>query len=131
MKAKVLLVDDYPDIRDSLGHTLRLEGYDVSLACNGREALKALRDTWFDLVLLDLDMAALDGWQTLGQIVTTGLRAGLSVPVIITTERADQQWLASQKGVAAVLKKPLALPSLLEVMKRMAAAQDQNHFNQP
>jgi DNA-binding NtrC family response regulator len=117
MKARVLLVDDYPGIRDSLGHTLRLEGYDITLACNGGEALHALRATGFDLVLLDLDMPVRNEWDTLGQIITTSL----SLPLIIITGRPDQQRLATQKGVTAVLKKPLDLPLLLGVMQRALA----------
>ena len=117
MKARVLLVDDYPGIRDALGHTLRLEGYEVTLACNGREALNALRETGFDLVLLDLDMPVINGWETLGQMVTINL----SLPLIIMTGRSDQQRLATQRGVAAVLEKPLELPLLLEVMQRALA----------
>jgi DNA-binding NtrC family response regulator len=117
MKAKALLVYDYPEIRDALGHLLRLEGYDITLASSGREALNALRDTGFDLVLLDLEMPAVNGWDTLVQMVTISL----SLPVIITTGRSDQQWLAAQKGVAAVLEKPVDLPLLLDVMKRVLA----------
>jgi CheY-like chemotaxis protein len=55
MKATVLLVDDYAGSRDSLGHTLRSWSYNVTLATNGQEALNSLRDTGFDLVVLDLE----------------------------------------------------------------------------
>jgi two-component system response regulator MprA len=56
MKAKVLLADDHPVMHDSLGHTLRLEGYDVTLATDGQQALNALGDTGFELVLLNVLM---------------------------------------------------------------------------
>ena len=101
-------------MRDSLGHSLRLEEYDVSLAANGQEALNALRATGFDLVLLDLDMPVTNGWDALSQIVTTSL----AIPLIIITGRPDQQRLATQKGVTAVLEKPLDLPLLLGLMER-------------
>jgi DNA-binding NtrC family response regulator len=117
MKAKVLLVDDYPGIGDSLGHALRVEGYDVTLASNGQQALNALRVTGFDLVLLDLDMPALNGWEALAQIVTTSL----SLPAIIITGPSGQQGPAIPKGVAAVLEKPLDLNVLLEAMERVMA----------
>jgi DNA-binding NtrC family response regulator len=117
MKATILLVDDNPNIRDSLGHTLRLEGYDVTLASNGQEALNALRSTGFDLVLLDLDRPVRDGWDTLGQIITISL----SLPLILITGHPDQQRLAAHKGVTAVLEKPLDLPLLLGVMERALA----------
>jgi DNA-binding NtrC family response regulator len=117
MKAAILLIDDYPEIRDSLDDILRGEGYDVILASNGTEALNALRDTSFDLVLLNLDMRLLNGWDTFVKIVTVSL----SLPVIIITDRTDQKWLAAQKGVAAVLEKPWNLNLLLEAMGRTLA----------
>jgi FixJ family two-component response regulator len=43
------------------------------------------------------------------------------LPIIIITGRTDQQWLAAQKGVVAVLEKPLDMPLLLDVMKRALA----------
>jgi two-component system nitrogen regulation response regulator NtrX len=117
MKATILLVDNNPGIRDSLGQALRWEGFDVTVATNGQEALNSLRATGFDLVLLDLDMPFINGWDTLGQIITISL----SLPLIIITGRPDQQRLATQKGVRAVLQKPLDLPLLLGVMERALA----------
>ncbi|HUD84402.1 MAG TPA: response regulator, partial [Candidatus Saccharimonadales bacterium] len=104
-------------IRDSLGHTLRLEVYDVTVASNGQEALSSLRDTGFDLVLLDVDMPVSDGWDTLGQIITVSL----SLPLIVIKGCPDQQRLVTQEGVTAVLEKPLDLPLLLGVMGRALA----------
>jgi DNA-binding NtrC family response regulator len=112
MKAKVLLVDEDAGMPDSLAPSLRLEEYDVRLASNGQEAVNALRSTGFDLVLLDLEMPVTDGWDALSQIVTMSL----SLPVIIITGHADQREMATQKGVTAVLEKPLDLNLLREVM---------------
>jgi DNA-binding NtrC family response regulator len=117
MKATILLVDDYPGMRRSLGGTLRLEGYDVVLASNGQEALNALRATGFDLVLLGLDMPVCDGWDTLCQIITISL----TLPLIIISKRPDQHWLATQQGVTAVLERPLDMHMLLDVLERVHA----------
>jgi DNA-binding NtrC family response regulator len=117
MKATVLLVDDYPGRRPTIGDTLRLEGYDVILASNGKEALHALRRTGFDLVLLDLDRPVHKGWESLCQIITISL----ALPVINITGRTDPQWMATQKGLTAVLEKPLDWPLLLGVMERALA----------
>ncbi len=114
VKAKILLVDDYLGIRDSLGRTLRLEGYDVALASNGQEALNSLRGNSFDLVLLDLDMPVVNGWEVLSQIITISP----SLPVIIITGCSIQEGLLTQKGAKAVLEKPLDLNLVLEVMEK-------------
>jgi CheY-like chemotaxis protein len=113
MNAKVLLVDDYPGVRDSLGRALRSVGYDVTLASNGREALEFLRHARFDLVLLDLDMPVVNGWDTLEHIIA--LHPAL--PVIPITGRPGHQPLSSQKHVAAALEKPLDLSVLLREME--------------
>jgi DNA-binding NtrC family response regulator len=123
MKATILLVDEYPGVRHSLGDTLRLEGYDVTLASNGQEALYALRATGFDLVLLDLDRPVCQGWNTLCQIITISL----TLPLIKITGRPDPSWLATQKGVTAVLEKPLDLSLLLGVMERALAEKTHAH----
>jgi DNA-binding NtrC family response regulator len=125
MKATVLLIDDDPAIRDSLGHTLRSKGYEVTLACNGQQALNALRATGFDLVLLDLEMPVTKGWDTLSHLVTISL----GLPLIVITGRPDQQPLPAQKGVAAVLEKPLDLPLLFGVMERALAARSEDCGN--
>jgi DNA-binding NtrC family response regulator len=117
MNEKILLVDDFPGVRDSLGQVLRLEGCDLTLASIGKEALNALRTIGFNLVLLDLKTRVTAGWGALSQTV----RAGLSLPLIIITVRPDQQPLATPKGVTAVLEKPLDLPLLLGVMERALA----------
>jgi phosphoserine phosphatase RsbU/P len=62
---KILVVDDDELNRDMLGRRLQRDGYTVQLAANGVEALRLLRSTPFDLVLLDLIMSGLDGFQVL------------------------------------------------------------------
>jgi CheY-like chemotaxis protein len=114
MKATILLIDHNCSVSDSFSSTLRMEEYEVTLASNGQEALKALREKGFDLVLVDLESLGVSGWDTLGHIITIRL----SLPVIFVAERPDQEWLTTQKGVAAVLKKPLDLKLLREVMAR-------------
>ncbi|MFO0581640.1 MAG: response regulator [Anaeromyxobacter sp.] len=63
-RARVLLVEDDPDIRESLSEALRYEGYEVELAWHGREALARLaRDPLPDVILLDLMMPVMNGWE--------------------------------------------------------------------
>jgi DNA-binding response OmpR family regulator len=87
MKAKVLLVDNYPGIRESLGHASRMADYDVTLASSEEEPLNALRDTGFDIVLLDVVMPALNAWDAFLHIVAMRF----SSPMIIIIGRSDRQ----------------------------------------
>ena len=61
MKAKILVVDDEPAVRESLDEILRLEGYQVVSVPNGDLAVKTLQNESFDLILLDLKMPGIDG----------------------------------------------------------------------
>jgi two-component system KDP operon response regulator KdpE len=77
MKKRVLVVDDEPRMRRFVHMNLDLEGYEVVQAENGLVALQKVRDDTPDLVLLDVMMPDMDGFETLGRI-----REVSSVPVI-------------------------------------------------
>ena len=83
--ASVLVVDDDPDIRELVRELLERAGYQVAAAADGREGLRALYASPPDLVLLDVNMPLLDGWQVLERI-----RDLTDVPVIMLTARAAE-----------------------------------------
>jgi adenylate cyclase len=85
--AKLLAVDDDPMNRDMLARRLEKLGYEVTDASNGREALQKLKDGNFDLVLLDILMPDLDGFQTL-EFMKADPRLR-HVPVIMLTALDD------------------------------------------
>ena len=70
--SRVLIVDDEPDIRDSLEMLLSSEGYRVELAQNATEGLKRMESSSFDLVLLDLMMPDKSGLQVLEEVREIG-----------------------------------------------------------
>jgi len=82
----VLIVDDEPRIRDFVRINLEIEHYDVIEASNGIEALDQLREHLPDLVVLDVMMPEMDGFETLKAI-----RDVSTVPVIMLTVRQDEQ----------------------------------------
>jgi excisionase family DNA binding protein len=86
----ILLVDDEPGIRDAYGPILQEEGYQVSTAASGVEALKWMEAAPFDLVILDLRMPLMDGPTTLGEIRK---RHG-PVAVIVLTGYPDSDLMA-------------------------------------
>ncbi len=64
MSRRILIVDDEDDIREFIGYNLRREGYDISTASNGKEAVEIARTTLPHLILLDMMMPIMDGRQT-------------------------------------------------------------------
>jgi two-component system KDP operon response regulator KdpE len=81
----ILVVDDEPRIRDLVRMNLELEHYRVIEACDGREALDQLREHLPDLVILDVMMPEMDGFETLRAI-----REVSTIPVIMLTVRQDE-----------------------------------------
>jgi DNA-binding response OmpR family regulator len=93
-RASVLVIDDDADIRGLLRELLERAGYEVAEGANGRDGLRALYATSPDLVLLDVSMPELDGWQTLERI-----RDVSDVPVVMLTARAAE--LEKVRGLKA------------------------------
>ena len=115
-RGHVLVVDDDPDIRSLLKELLGRQGYGVTEAANGKEALRALYSTPPDVVLLDISMPDLDGWQTLERI-----RDLSDVPVAMLTARAAE--LEKVRGLKAgaddYITKPFGRQELLARVEAM------------
>ena len=82
----ILVVDDEPRMRSFMRMNLELEGCRVITAANGREALERVRDDLPDLVLLDIMMPGMDGFEVLRR-----LRQSTTVPVIVLTAKDDEE----------------------------------------
>jgi CheY-like chemotaxis protein len=113
---RVLIAEDDPSIRRMLTVSLGKQGYEMSEACDGSEALEAMRADAPDLVVLDLMMPKVTGWEVLAE------RAGdpklRSIPVIvITAERGDRVTKIREDGVAELLPKPFSLDELQALVK--------------
>lgn len=114
---QVLVVDDEPSIREALAGILEEEGYSVTTAANGQEALAMVRARRPRVILLDLMMPVMNGWE-----LTERLRedpALRSIPVCVLSAYADR----APAGVAAVLRKPLEIEWLLHVLARVDAGE--------
>ena len=106
---KVLVVDDDVEIRETLSALLQHEGYDVSRAENGVQALEQLRRFHPDVVLLDLMMPVMSGWEVLDALQESGEID--QVPIIVVSAMGAP-------GARACLRKPVDLDELLAVVGR-------------
>ena len=109
---RILVVDDERAVRDSLRRALELEGYDVEVAADGREALDRLeREPEPDAVILDVLMPAVDGLEVCERL----RRAGRLLPVLMLTARAEVENRVAglDAGADDYLTKPFALEELL------------------
>jgi DNA-binding response OmpR family regulator len=114
----ILLADDDPSIRQTLGQVLTLEQYNVVFAATGRETAAKFISCLPDLVLLDLNMPDRDGWDAFQLMSSTHP----AVPVIVITARPHQQERAASLGVASLMEKPLDIPKLLKTVRDLLEA---------
>src|ERR687892_2162463 len=104
--ARILLVDDEHAVQKLLAYPLRKEGYEVVSALDGREALERLRDGSFDLVVLDLMLPRVDGFDVCRQI-----RAHSTVPIIMLTAKTEEidRVLGLELGADDYITKPFSV----------------------
>jgi DNA-binding response OmpR family regulator len=115
----VLVVDDDPAIQRVLRMTLELEGFAVDCASDGIEALDRIAHQRPDLVLLDVTMPGLDGFDVLRRIRDGATTADL--PVILLTARSGEEdmWQGWQCGVDYYMTKPFDIEELLRSIDRL------------
>ena len=120
--ARILIVDDEPNVRLVFRTTLETAGYTVAEAGDGHTALAALRTDGADLVLLDLRMPVLDGMEVLRRLQDA---AGVVPVVIITAHGSLPDVVATMKlGAADFLPKPVTPANLREVVAGVLARRD-------
>lgn len=109
----VFIVEDAPDIQILLARLLRFEGYVVSCANDGREALKSLRqaDHLPGLILLDLMMPGMDGYEFRSEQERDARLA--PIPIVVMTADGDVQVKAMKVGAKGYLKKPFSSLDLI------------------
>jgi excisionase family DNA binding protein len=114
----VLIVDDDERLREYVRVNLEAEGYEVREAGSAEEALGALGERSPDLILLDVMMPQIDGWETLRRIQE---HAGVgSIPVIMFSGKVDERSAAEaeSRGVQGFIGKPFDPRSLIESTKQ-------------
>ena len=117
--ARILVVEDDDELRSALSDSLALEGYRVSTASNGLEALKSLREGPSpQLILLDLMMPVMNGWQfRSAQKDDPSLAA---IPVIVLSAVGNHVQKIEPLDAVAFMRKPFDLELLLQYVDRYA-----------
>ena len=117
--ACILVADDHAGLRRALRDTLEAEGYAVTEAADGAQALEALADGRIDVAMVDLRMPGVDGFGVLERAAECGLTA----PVLVTSAVGDRHTRerSSELGAFAFHKKPFVLDQLLADLERAVA----------
>jgi two-component system cell cycle response regulator DivK len=119
---RILLVEDNEMNRDMLSRRLVRRGYEVILAGDGLESLEAARTQSPDLILMDMSLPVMDGWEATRRLKQTEQTA--RIPVVALTAHAlnDDRDKALNAGCDAYETKPVELPRLIETIERLLRA---------
>jgi DNA-binding response OmpR family regulator len=119
--ARILLVDDEQSVQKLLSYPLRKEGYEVVPALDGEEALERCRGQNFDLIVLDVMLPKLDGFDVCRQI-----RAQSSVPIIMLTAKAEEfdKVLGLELGADDYITKPFSMREFRSRVKAVLRRSD-------
>ena len=115
--ARILVVEDDEAIRQLVSKVLGMAGYEVAQASTGDEAIKRIAEDKFDLIVLDLMLGAISGWDVLEETNRRGLRDRFKV-LMLTARRSERDFLHGWRmGVDQYLTKPFEVDALTEAVR--------------
>lgn len=121
MSAKILLVEDNELNRDMLSRRLERRGYTVLLAVDGAEAVTRARELMPDLILMDMSLPVLDGWEATRRIKAAPDTAAIPVIALTAHAMAGDQQQAREAGCDDYDTKPVELARLVEKIETLLA----------
>jgi CheY-like chemotaxis protein len=116
--AVVLIVEDDLDLATALQQILGRCGFQTTLAANGVEALDAVAARMPSVILLDMRMPIMDGWEFAREF---SLRHGRAAPIIVMTAAENARERAAEIGAADVVPKPFEVKHLIAAIRRLTA----------
>jgi two-component system, OmpR family, response regulator RegX3 len=123
---RILVVDDEPAIREAVGYALGREGFEVAEAASGREALQAVRQTQFDVVVLDLMLPELSGLDVCREI-----RRESAVPVLMLTAKSGEldRVVGLELGADDYVTKPFSMAELVSRVRAILRRRELDRFS--
>jgi two-component system cell cycle response regulator DivK len=122
-KPRVLVVDDYPDAREMYGEYLEYCGFEVVQASNGMEALQRALDTTPDIILMDLSLPVMDGWEATRRLKADKRTENIPVVALTGHALAGISEGAKKAGCDSFVTKPCLPEDLVKEIRRVLDAQ--------
>ena len=117
----ILLADDALDTRSLYALAFRMEGHTVRLAINGAEAIAAVEQEVFDVILLDLHMPVIDGWEALRRIRQSPHGARVPIALFSAFVNHNEIPTARARGATTVFLKPILPNAMLMQLHELIA----------
>jgi len=115
----VLVVDDAPDARTLYEEYLAYLGFRVGTACNGVEAIQAAHREWPAIIIMDLAMPEMDGWQAIKRLKGDPLTADIPIVALSAFAFGEEPQRAREAGADLCLSKPCLPSQLARVIRAM------------
>jgi CheY-like chemotaxis protein len=126
-KPRVLLVDDYPDAREMYSEYLGYSGFEVVEASNGIEALQRAIDDQPDIILMDLSLPVMDGWEATRRLKADERTAGIPVVALTGHALAGISQGAKDAGCDAFVTKPCLPEDLVKEIRNVLERRASNN----
>jgi two-component system cell cycle response regulator DivK len=123
-RPRVLLVDDYPDAREMYAEYLEFSGFEVVEAENGMEALQRAVETSPDIILMDLSLPVMDGWEATRRLKADKRTAPIPVVALTGHALAGISEGAKKAGCDAFVTKPCLPEDLVKEIRKILDAPD-------
>lgn len=118
--SRVMVVDDEPDLRELVKITLNRRGYEVTAVHDGSEALDRLNEEKPDLVLMDVNMPEMDGWETLEELEERGITEEVPIAMFTVEELTIKKMMRKDmENLAGYIEKPFDREDLIEVVEKI------------
>ena len=124
MKKRVLIVDDEENIAISVEYLMRREGFDVSVAKDGEDGLAMIRSTKPDLVLLDVMMPKMDGFQVCGEVRADKELDSVRIIMLTAKGREAEVEKGLSLGADAYIPKPFSTSDLVSRVKSLLESKE-------
>ncbi len=120
MKKRILTIDDSKTMRDMLMLTLADAGYDVIQGIDGQDGLNTLGDARVDVVITDINMPIMDGYEVIRQLRRNPVHKTTPILVLTTESDAEKRGLARQAGATGWMVKPFDPDQLVATIRKVS-----------
>ncbi len=117
MDSRIMIVDDEDMIREAVEILLETEGMDIVTAAGGEECLRHLKSGFTGVILMDIMMPGMDGWDTIRKIVEQGLYEGNVIVMLTAMDTPDEKMEGLQEYVTDYITKPFNADNLLDSLR--------------
>ena len=123
MEKKLMIVDDDPDVLIVIRRIFEKEGYEVFTVDSGKDCIKELEKGFKGIILMDIMMPFMDGWDTIKEIIDKGLAKNVAISILTAKGTQDHE---KMRGVESYIKdyitKPFDVGELIANVNEMIAA---------